>query len=135
MTMWLTITPQLIRAQPQGVGYGCLTNDRMRQIAPRVEPHRNHLHANWAQVLVETGWVGLALYLFWMARSLRDGTAWFRRSRDTKDRVMAMMVVLLLTGLMLNGFVEYNFGDTEMMFIYAVMMGLAAVGGRVADHG
>jgi len=135
MTMWLTITPQLIRAQPQGVGYGCLTNDRMRQVAPQVEPHRNHLHANWAQVLVETGWVGLALYLLWMARSVRDGMVWVRRSRDTDDRVSAIVVVMFLTGLLLNGLVEYNFGDIEMMFIYAVMMGLAAVGGRVADHG
>ena len=42
----------------------------------------------------------------------------------------ACMVVLLLAGLMLNGLVEYNFGDTEMMFVYAVMMGLAVAGAR-----
>ena len=137
MTMWFKITPQLIREQPQGIGYGCLTNERMRQAFRRVEPNRNHLHANWAQVLVETGWVGLALYLAWMIRSLRDGVARARISQGTtdEDRVTAMVVVLLLTGLILNGLVEYNFGDTEMMFIYAVVMGLAATGGRSSSRG
>jgi len=137
MTMWFKITPKLIREQPQGIGYGCLTNDRMRQAFRRVEPNRNHLHANWAQVLVETGWVGLALYLAWMVRSLRDGVVRARITRGTKDedRVTAMVVVLLLTGLILNGLVEYNFGDTEMMFIYAVVMGLAATGGRISSRG
>ncbi len=132
LTMWFKIAPQLIRDNPMGVGYGCLTNDRMKAVYRRVEPHRNHLHANWAQVLVETGWIGFLLYLAWMIRTLCDGATWIRTTRGQALEVhaAACMVVLLLAGLMLNGLVEYNFGDTEMMFVYAVMMGLAVAGAR-----
>ena len=127
LTMWAKIAPVLIHEHPAGVGYGCLTNDMMRKVFPRVEPNRNHLHANWAQVLVETGWLGIGLYLVWMLRSLADGAAWVRRvtNRAVEERAAAWVALLLLSGLLLNGLVEYNFGDTEMIFIYALVMGLA----------
>ena len=132
LTMWFKITPALIHDHPGGIGYRCLTNPMMRAVDRRVEPNRNHLHANWAQVLVETGWLGLGLYLVWMAKALADGFAWFRRLRTPApdDRVVALAAIFLLVGLLLNGLVEYNFGDTEIMFIYAVLMGLAGAGVR-----
>lgn len=133
LTMWFKVVPALIREHPQGVGYGCLTNERMREVFPRVEPNRNHLHSNWAQVLVETGWAGLILYLIWMGKSLGDGIVWAVRGkgRSVDERANAMVVVLMLTGLLLNGFVEYNFGDTEIIILYAFLMGMAAAGARL----
>jgi hypothetical protein len=132
LTMWFEIVPALIREHPQGVGYGCLTNEMMRDVFRRVEPNRNHLHSNWAQVLVETGWAGLILYLIWMGKSLGDGMVWIVRGkgRSAVEQVNAMVVILMLTGLLLNGFVEYNFGDTEIIILYAFLMGMAAAGAR-----
>jgi O-antigen ligase len=126
LTMWFNIAPTLIQEHPAGVGFGCLTNDQMRQVFKRVEPNRNHLHANWAQVLVETGWAGLALYLAWMAKMLLNKLAWIRRipGRTLEERGVAWVAFTLLVGLLLNGLVEYNFGDTELVFIYAFLMGL-----------
>lgn len=122
LTMWFKVAPALIGEHPQGVGYGCLTNEMMRRAFARVEPGRNHLHANWAQVLVETGWLGFAVYVIWMLKSLRDAV--LRAQGGFRgERVAAL---LLLTGLLLNGLVEYNFGDTELMIIYAVVMGWVA---------
>jgi hypothetical protein len=43
-------------------------------------------------------------------------------------RVVAPVILLMLAGLLLNGFVEYNFGDTELMFIYAIVLALATGG-------
>ncbi len=128
LTMWFKIAPALIREHPQGVGYGCLTNEMMRDVFQRVEPNRNHLHSNWAQVLVETGWAGLGLYLIWMFKSVWDGVLRVRRTRGggVDGRVGAGVALLLLAGLLLNGVVEYNFGDTEIIFIYAVIMGWLA---------
>ncbi|MEI6564219.1 MAG: O-antigen ligase family protein [bacterium] len=137
LTMWFKIAPSLISEHPAGVGFGCLTNDMMRQAFKRVEPNRNHLHANWAQILVETGWLGLGLYLVWMGKTLKDGCVWVRRRGGAKgeDQVTAWVALALLVGLLLNGFVEYNFGDTELMFIYALLMGLFGLRARhVPDH-
>lgn len=130
LTMWCRVAPFLIHERPEGVGYGCLTNRMMRYACRKVEANRNHLHANWAQVLVETGWLGLGLYLVWMGKALADGIQWVRLTRagPSSERVVATSVLLVLGGLLLNGLVEYNFGDTEMMFVYAVAMGLAGGG-------
>ena len=126
LTMWFKIAPVLIQEHPAGLGFGCLTNDKMRQVFRRVEPNRNHLHANWAQVLVETGWAGLALYLAWMVKMLLNKLAWIRcvRGGAVEERGLAWVAFTILVGLLLNGLVEYNFGDTELMFIYAFIMGL-----------
>jgi hypothetical protein len=124
LTMWFKIAPALIREHPQGVGYGCLTNEMMREAFRRVEPNRNHLHSNWAQVLVETGWVGLGLYLIWMFKSVWDGVLKVWRTRGA--RMDGWVALFLLAGLLLNGLVEFNFGDTEIIFIYAVIMGWLA---------
>jgi len=126
LTMWFKIAPALIREHPAGIGFGCLTNEKMKQVFRRVEPHRTHLHANWAQVLVEMGWVGLGLYLSWMGKILLNNIAWVRTVREASgvDREVAWVALLLLVGLILNGLVEYNFGDTEMLFIYAFVIGL-----------
>ncbi len=131
LTMWCRVAPFLIHERPEGVGYGCLTNRMMRYACRKVEANRNHLHANWAQVLVETGWLGLAIYLLWMGKALVDGVRWvgLTRAGPSGERLAATAVFLMLAGLLLNGLVEYNFGDTELMFIYAVVMGL--VGGGV----
>ncbi len=126
LTMWFKIAPALIRENPAGIGFGCLTNEKMKQVFRRVEPNRNHLHANWAQVLVEMGWVGLGLYFLWMGKVLLSYQAWMRRSRTltVQERGIASVAFALLVGLLLNGLVEYNFGDTELMFIYAFIFGL-----------
>lgn len=124
LTMWMKIAPALIQEQPGGLGYGCLTNERMKQVYRRVEPNRNHLHANWAQVLVETGWLGLLVYLVWMGKALWDGASRVRGTTGMVNRGPPRVVFALLVGLLLNGLVEYNFGDTELMIVYAFVMGL-----------
>lgn len=135
MAMWTKVAPALVREHPGGVGYGRLTNGMMKEVWPRIEPNRNHLHANWAQVLVETGWAGLAAYLAWMvwglAQAVRGGLA--SRGGDPLARVVAPVVLLVMAGLNLNGLVEYNIGDTELMFVYAVILGM--VDGGMGNRG
>jgi O-antigen ligase len=134
LTMWLRVAPALIRAHPLGVGYGALTNDMMRRVAPQVEAARDHLHSNPLQVLVETGWLGMALYALWMVRALADGAGGMRGLRargDAEAATLAAAWLAMLIGLLLNGVVEYNFGDTELMMIYALIMGVLAAGPAV----
>ena len=123
LTMWFQVVPKLIKEQPLGVGYGTLSNRMMRYASKNVEPNRTHLHSNIAQVLVETGWLGLALYSAWMLWALAALSRWWRQSRDGPP--LALACLCMFAGLLLNGLVEYNFGDTELMIIYAVLMGVA----------
>lgn len=135
LAMWTRVAPALIQAHPHGVGYGALTNDLMRKAYRHVERDRNHLHANWAQVLVETGWVGLGVYgawMLWLAVAATRGVRHARRLGATAYAA-AVAAALALAGLILNGVVEYNFGDTELMMVLAIVAGLVA-SVRRGDH-
>jgi len=128
LTMWFKVAPRLIHEHPFGIGYGTLTPRIMRSADRHVEPNRNHLHSNVAQILVETGWLGFALYAAWTLASFRNHFRWLARARGESQTAqsVAFAFLLLFAGLLLNGLVEYNFGDTQLMMLYAIVMGIAA---------
>ena len=122
--MWTDLAPAMHRAHPWGVGFRGLTYPSLRYATEngwRLERNQNHLHSNIAQVTVELGFLGLAVYLAWMALSLRRAS----RRAGRGDAVSALPL-LLLTSLFLNGLVEYNLVDGETVLIYGLAMGLAA---------
>ncbi|MDD4871727.1 MAG: O-antigen ligase family protein [Kiritimatiellae bacterium] len=133
MTMWFKIMPALVKEHPFGIGYRALTPEMMRKICKKVERNRNHLHSNIAQILVETGWLGLAVYLLWMGKIMFDGImmARFARGRAPDELVYAMILVLMIAGLFANGLVEYNFGDAEIVLAYGLVMGCIAAFPRI----
>ncbi|MBU1692723.1 MAG: CPBP family intramembrane metalloprotease [Verrucomicrobia bacterium] len=128
LTMWTRIAPALVKQYPLGVGYRSVTSDMLRRIAPNVERQRNHLHSNPVQVLVETGWIGLLVYLFWMGRGVFDAARRRMARGDDERQMQALAFSWMLAGLLLNGLVEYNFGDTELMLVLAMVLG--ALGGE-----
>ena len=131
-TMWVVIAPELIKEYPGGIGYKSLTPEIMHDIFWRVEKDRDHLHSNLLQVLVATGWAGLVLYLAWMARAFWDGCRFIYLSKDDPDgeKTYALGLTLMLLALYVNGLVEYNFGDAEIVLLYGLIMGMLAAGVR-----
>lgn len=135
LTMWTEVAPALVRAHPWGTGYRSLTNRMMREIAREVEPNRDHLHSNPVDILVSTGWLGLVLYVAWMGCGLRD-SARFRRAAESGPPELdahALSLLLVLSGLLLNGLVEYNFGDSELVLLYGLVLGCASAGRRITE--
>lgn len=125
-TMWTSIAPELIRQHPwQGIGYRSLTNERMKAIEPRVEPRRDHLHSNPVQIQVDTGVVGALLHLAWFG-----AVAWILyygwRINRGRGRLLMFIFGSMFAALLLNGLVEYNYGDAEIVLLYVVIMGAAA---------
>ncbi|NLF22754.1 MAG: O-antigen ligase family protein [Lentisphaerae bacterium] len=122
LAMWTRVAPHLLRQYPQGIGFRAMTSERMRAIDPRIEPDRDHLHSNLVEMAVSLGWAGLALYLVWMGFLFRD--AW------QADAAPSPLFWMLLA-LFLNGWVEYNFADGEIVLLYGLLGGLAAAGRRL----
>ncbi|MBP7828415.1 MAG: CPBP family intramembrane metalloprotease [Kiritimatiellae bacterium] len=124
LTMWTRIAPALVEQYPLGVGYRSVTPALLRRIEPNVERRRNHLHSNPVQVLVETGWIGLLVYLAWMGLAAAEAARRLRAAPESGEaRAQAVAFTWMLAGLLLNGLVEYNFGDTELMIVLAVVLG------------
>ena len=129
IVMWTKIAPALVKAHPFGIGYRALTADMMQDVAlaegVHVEPQRDHVHSNPLQILIATGWIGLAVFVVWMGVGLINGIQnVFCASRGSPDSTLALSMVLMLGGLLLNGLVEYNFGDGELVVLYAVILGI-----------
>ena len=137
MVMWTRLAPPLVRTHPLGIGYRALTSELMQDVAREqgvhVEPGRDHLHSNPVQLLVATGWLGLAVYVLWMGIGLAAVGGHIRRAPShSSERTVALCLMLMLLGLILNGLVEYNFADGELVITYGILLGIA---GRKGDDG
>ena len=128
--LWTKVAPQLMEDYPWGVGYSGTTFGLFRQYSVDVQPGLNHLHNNGIQVRAEAGWIGLAGWLLWMgsAAVLILRLLWRRGAHH--PWIKGVGVALL--ALWMNGFVEYNFGDTEILFLYALLLG--CLNTLAADH-
>lgn len=130
LVMWTRIAPSLIREHPFGIGYRGLTAEMMQNVAAAenvyVEPARNHLHSNPLQILVATGWIGLFVYLIWMIIGLRNAWHLVRHTANAPPphQTMALSLLLMLTGIILNGLIEYNFADGELVLLYGILLGM-----------
>ena len=132
LLMWKYIAPPLIKEHPwMGIGYRSLTPEMMKKANRWIEPNRDHLHSNPIQVLVDTGIIGFAFYLLWMIRAVYDTILYRRRAAHGPDsKWMAAALLAGLVALLVNGLVEYNFGDGEIVLMYGFIMGAAAAMGR-----
>lgn len=136
LTMWLKIAPEIHRERPWlGVGWRALTNEMMKKVAPNVEDNRTHLHSNPVEIIVETGWIGFTVYIAWLLRALYDAAVSCLKSRkmDGAEHHNALVLSAVLAALLLNGLVEFNFADGEIVLIYSLIMGCIAAGLRRLD--
>lgn len=135
-SMWTKIAPALVKEHLwKGVGYRSLGNDALRKIDPHIERFRDHLHSNPVEFLVDTGIIGFILYTLWFSRVGIDIACWWRRTGPHPTGHLAALIVgAMYVSLLLNGLVEYNFGDAEIVLGYIFIMGASAAGANSRLH-
>jgi len=131
LSMWFVVAPALVRQYPNGVGW-CALNAHMMVREYRYVEHRKTLHSNVAQVLVATGWYGLLAYTAWMLKALVDATGLARAAmrRPAVEEMMAMVLLMMLVGLLLNGLVECNLRKADVVLLFSLVMGSVAAARR-----
>jgi hypothetical protein len=137
-TMWFKIAPALHKEYPWfGIGWRAMTADRMQKTAQKigvnVETNRNHLHSNIAEIIVETGWIGYAVYALWILMALVEAVRFVlgAAKRTMEEEYCSLILLMALVALLLNGLVEFNFADGELVVVYAMIMGCISAG---LDH-
>lgn len=118
--MW-EIGLELSAKYPLGIGYQ--NGEIMRQLDPDIPANFDHFHNNFLTVLVETGWVGLAAFLWWIFSLLKYSIA----APLTNQR--GLLINALGAGLLawqVAGLVEFNFGDSEVVLIAFMIIGVIA---------
>lgn len=125
MVLWREVAPRILPEHPWGMGYSATEYTDFREILPRnihLEPGLKHLHSNFLQLRLELGWHGLIFWLIWMGTVLWQG---FRR-RPATLRLARFAVACCILALLVNGVVEYNFGNSEVFMTFLTLFGLLA---------
>jgi O-antigen ligase len=91
-----------------------------------VKQRTGHLHNTPLQIVVERGMVGFAAWLWiWVAFYARAGTLLFRLGRDRREsRALIVGSLAAVTGFLVSGVSEYNFGDSEVVLVAWTLMAL-----------
>jgi O-antigen ligase len=116
----------VVRRYPMGVGR---KNGEILRDYPNIPQHHKHAHNNLLQITLEGGYLGLAMFLWWM--TVFGLLAWRAVRKIPQDdkalKALAVAVLASFVGFHVAGLVEYNFGDSEVLEIFFVMMGLGLV--------
>ncbi len=88
--------------------------DAVQQLNP-------HLHNVPLQIAAERGLPALGVWV-WFVVML--GIGLFRQFRDPKNRVLSATGIAALAGMLAAGLFEYNFGDSEFLMLFLVLITL-----------
>ncbi len=136
LLLWET-TWNMLRDRPLlGVGIG---NYRLAQGAYVREEvpllmTGTHAHNIWLQAAVERGVLGMLALLWVSATLLREAVRAVRMLRPVGGmaHALAAAAVAALAGFFIDGFVQNNFGDSQVAMLFWLVAGIVVVCGRLA---
>ena len=113
----------IVRDHPlTGVGPDMITHVYPRYRVPwAVQPNNPHLHNVPMQIAAERGLPALAAWLWFLASITRD--TW-RRLRRTRHPSLAAGGLAAVAAMLAAGLFEYNFGDSEFLMLFLVLVTL-----------
>ena len=128
--IWLAAI-DVVERFPMGVGR---KNGEILRDYPNIPQHHKHAHNNPLQITLESGFLGLAAFLWWMGRFAWLSWRAMQRISPSEGRLQALAVGVFASfvGFHVAGLVEYNFGDSEVLEIFFVTMGLGLVVDEIA---
>jgi hypothetical protein len=103
----------------QGPGMIPFAYERFRW--PEAPQNRTpHLHNNALQLAAERGLPCAVFWLWWVALSMGEA---YRRARhgSAEDRWLAAGVLGAMSAFMIAGLFEYNFGDSEVLYVILLL--------------
>jgi hypothetical protein len=113
-TIW-RIGGELIAQYPLGIGYH--NSGIMRQFSLEIPPELKHFHNNLINIAAESGILTVAIFAWLIYAALRVS---FRRPLSGLHVAIGCAFLSWQTA----GLVEYNFGDSEVMIIVWMLLGI-----------
>ena len=112
-TIW-RIGVELISEFPMGIGYH--NSGILRRFSPEIPDSLKHFHNNFLNITAETGWLGLACFL-WVIFALLSTS--FRKGVP----LISIAIGCSILSWQVAGLVEYNFGDSEITIMVWMLVG------------
>lgn len=101
--------------------------DMVQEVYPRyrdngaVEATQPHLHNVPLQIAAERGLPALAIWIWFLVVAVRG---LLRRVAEPRARPLAAAALAAIGGMLTAGFFEYNFGDSEFLMLFLVLLTL-----------
>ncbi|MCO6429307.1 MAG: O-antigen ligase family protein [Deltaproteobacteria bacterium] len=106
---------------PLGIGYE--NSPVLRDFSTEIPNELRHFHNNFLNIWVETGWIGLFIFTWWLAVVIRQ--AW-KDYGPAHYSVLSRGLACCLISWQIAGLVEYNFGDSEVLLVVFLLLGVLA---------
>lgn len=113
------IGEELALKYPLGIGYD--NSGFLRNYSKEIPRTLKHFHNNLLNITVEAGWLGVAVFCWWIISILK---AAFTLKGDRGDKVLAHSIGCAIVAWQIAGLVEYNFGDGEVVCVSYILIGL-----------
>jgi O-antigen ligase len=113
-----------------GLGPGGVKREYTGYALPEaVKKHTGHVHNTPLQILVERGILGLAAWLWLFGAFYLRAIGLLRRlpSESARERALVAGSLAAITGFLVAGLSEYNFGDTEVVLVAWTIIALPFV--------
>jgi putative inorganic carbon (HCO3(-)) transporter len=110
-----------------GVGPGGVGREfRNYALAEASKKRTGHLHNSAVQILVETGLAGLLAWLWLWAAFYTEAVRLLRRlpAAAVRGRALVAGSIAAITGFLVAGMTEHNFGDSEVVMLAWMIMAL-----------
>ncbi|WKZ57905.1 MAG: O-antigen ligase family protein [Bdellovibrionota bacterium] len=107
---------------PLGIGFD--NSAFLRTFSTEVPPELTHFHNNLLNILVETGWLGLAAFVVWIVAVLRFC---FRKRATGQWSFLLTGIGCAVLAWQIAGGLEYNFGDSEVLYVVYVLLTVASL--------
>jgi O-antigen ligase len=95
-----------------------------------VNPVNPHLHNVPLQIAAERGLPALGVWLWFVGATI---TALVRMFRQGRERVLTTAALAAMAGMLTAGLFEYNFGDSEFLMLFLVLITLPFAAARPDD--
>jgi O-antigen ligase len=127
----LHIGERMVAAHPlTGVGPNMVQRLYAQYRGPdAVKPVNPHLHNNPLQIAAERGLPALALWLWFVVAVIRDSS---KRFSSGRQRELAAAALATVGAVLAAGLFEYNFGDSEVLMLFLIVVTLPASAERSA---
>ena len=89
-----------------------------------------HLHNVPLQIAAERGLPALGVWLWFVGATI---TALVRMFRQGRERVLTTTALAAMAGMLAAGLFEYNFGDSEFLMLFLVLITLPFAAARPDD--
>lgn len=108
------IGTEMVAKYPLGLGF---KNSRyLQDYSTLIPAELKHFHNNFLNITAETGWIGFGVFLWWILSTILLAF----RSKG----VIVRAIGCALISWQVAGLVEYNFGDSEVLLIAFVLIGI-----------